>query len=353
MKNFKVLAFLSLLFATTLLMSSCDDTEDNPDGEYKSGIWVANQGAFQTGTGTVTFIDRDSLLAKQNIFEAVNGRQIGNVLQSITIHNGRAYLVVNNASKVEVVDAETFKEIGVITGVDLPRYFIGVSETRGYLSGWGATGTDGYIKTIDLETLTVLNTTSTGAGTERMVRFGNYIFATNSGGFGKDSTVVVFDIQTNTVARKIELADNPQSLVLDKNDQLWVLCSGYSDWLNPANSTNGQIAKINPVSFNIEKTMDIGGNGAVDLVYDNANALYFSFWGAIYRQNISNAIFDNHVFVNRYFYGLGYDPYSGYLNFADAGNFASEGQIIRYNLSGNAVDSFAVGIIPGNFAFTE
>jgi hypothetical protein len=353
MENFKVLTNVFFLLITVFVMSSCDGTEDpEPDGEYKSGIFVANQGVFQTGTGTVTFWDRDSLKTKQKIFETVNNRQIGNILQSITIYNGRAYLVVNNASKVEVVDAETFEEIGVITGVDLPRYFVGVDETTGYLSGWGATGVEGYIKTIDLESLTVTKTMSTGSGTGRMRQFGNYIFATNSGGFGRDSTVVVVDIAGDSVLNKIELADNPQSVILDGDGNIWVLCQGYSDWNNSANNTNGQIAKINPVTYAVENTMDLPGGGAVDLVY-NDDMLYFSFFGVIYSQDINNATFDNNVFVNKYFYGLGYDTYSGYLNFADAGDFASDGQIFRYDVSGNFIDSITVGIAPSNMAFTE
>lgn len=352
MENFKTLVKVFFLLATVFVMSGCDPEVPNPDGEYKSGIFVANQGVFQTGTGTITFIDRDSLIAKQKIFEQVNGRQLGNVLQSITIYNGRAYLVVNNANKVEVVDAETFEEIGVIPNVELPRYFIGIDETRGYLSGWGANGTAGYIKVIDLESLTVTTTINTGSGTERMRQFGSRVYAVNSGGFGHDSTVVVVDIQSNTLVDTIVVADNPQSLILDGNGMIWVLCQGYTDWNDPSNNTNGQIAKINPVASIVEITIDLPGGGAVDLVYNN-DVLYFSFFGAIYSQNINNNTFDNNIFVNRYFYGLGYDPYSGYLNFADAGGFTADGQIFRYDVNGNFIDSIGVGIIPSNMAFTE
>ena len=53
MENFKVLTNVFFLLITVFVMSSCDGTEDpEPDGEYKSGIFVANQGVFQTGTGT-------------------------------------------------------------------------------------------------------------------------------------------------------------------------------------------------------------------------------------------------------------------------------------------------------------
>ena len=133
---------------------------------------------------------------------------------------------------------------------------------------------------------------------------------------------------------------------------LWVLCQGYSDWNEPNNNTNAQLAKINPVTYAVENTMDLPGGGAVDLVY-NDDKLYFSFFGGIYSQDINTTTFDDNVFVSRYFYGLGYDKYSGYLNFADAGDFASDGQIFRYDLNGNMVDSFSVGIVPSNMIFTE
>ena len=69
----------------------------------------------ENGLSHVTFIDHDSLLAKQAMFESVNGRQLGTVVQSNSVHEGNAYIMVNNADRVEIADAETFEEKGKIT----------------------------------------------------------------------------------------------------------------------------------------------------------------------------------------------------------------------------------------------
>jgi len=42
----------------------------------------------------------------------------------MNIINGKAYLVVNNSSKIEIINPKTFKSIGTITGLRSPRYII-------------------------------------------------------------------------------------------------------------------------------------------------------------------------------------------------------------------------------------
>jgi len=350
MKKVWYLAILALV-----VFASCDPVEVEPDGEFKSGVFVANQGQFPTGAGAVTFFDRDSLLAKQSIFESVNGRQLGSVVQSITIHDGKAYIIVNNANRIEVANAETFAELGVITDVEQPRYFVGIDENKGYLSGWGENGAAGYVKVIDLNTFAVTKTIATGTGTERMKKLGNTVFVVNSGAFSLDSTLVLLDTQTDDIAQTIELTGhNPTSLQLDANDNLWVLCKGFSDWNDPTNNINGRLIKLNSTTNMEEESYDLAGTGAVDLVMDKTGStLYYNFFGSIYSHNVNSATLDNQVFVSRYFYSLGFDPVSNYLYAADAGDFASDGQVFRYDVSGNVVDSFSTGVVPGNFTFSE
>jgi DNA-binding beta-propeller fold protein YncE len=349
----KKLWYLAVL--CVLVLASCDPAEVEPDGEFKSGVFVANQGQFPNGAGAVTFIDRDSLLAKQSIFESVNGRQLGSVVQSITIHEDRAYIIVNNANLVEVADAETFEEVGVIENVVMPRYFVGIDENKGYLSGWGDNGTAGYVKVIDLSTLSVTKTINTGSGTERMKKLGDAVFAVNSGGFGKDSTLVILDTDSDDISQTIELTGfNPNSLQLDANDALWILCKGISDWNNPSNNVNGRLIKMNSITYAEESSWELLGADGLDMVIDKAGStLFYNFFGSVYSQDVNSSALDNNVFANRYFYGLGFDPVTNYLYAADAGDFASDGQIFRYNVNGSVVDSFSVGVVPGNFTFTE
>eukprot|EP01034_Spumella_vulgaris_P009002 gene9002-11428_t len=47
-----------------------------------------------------TFKGNDSL--KTDIFQSVNGAPLGDILQSMTYINDRAYIVVNNSGKIEI-----------------------------------------------------------------------------------------------------------------------------------------------------------------------------------------------------------------------------------------------------------
>src|SRR5690606_12069054 len=99
------------------------DPELPESGPYQEGVFTVNEGPFSTGSGTVTFYDPVEKKVVQEIFQKTNNRPVGNLLQSLTFHGGKGYLVVNNGAKVEVVDAATFESTGTIGGFTSPRYF--------------------------------------------------------------------------------------------------------------------------------------------------------------------------------------------------------------------------------------
>ena len=56
---------------------------------------------------------------------------------------------------------------------------------------------------------------------------------------------------------------------------------------------------------------------------------------------------------NHQFYSLGIDPASSDIYVADAIDYQSAGIIYRYRADLQLADSFSVGIIPGDFYFTQ
>jgi len=105
-----------------LVMQSC--TWENPlfnnNSGYEHGIFVTNEGAFGNSNGSVSYVGKDSATAVNHLFEMVNGRPLGDVVQSMTVANDKGFIVVNNSQKVEVVDIKTFQSIGVIPGWSIP-----------------------------------------------------------------------------------------------------------------------------------------------------------------------------------------------------------------------------------------
>jgi hypothetical protein len=101
---------------------SCE--KDKEEVKYTNGAFVVNEGAYTGNNGTISFYSFDEDTVVNDIFFVKNSRALGDVVQSMTIDNGKAYIVVNNSNKVEIADAVTFKELGVIENVNSPRYFI-------------------------------------------------------------------------------------------------------------------------------------------------------------------------------------------------------------------------------------
>jgi DNA-binding beta-propeller fold protein YncE len=351
--KFKVQSLMLALTAFLILtVSSCKKDDDKPSGKYSSGVFVSNEGVFGTGTGTISFINREDKTIENEIFQSVNNRPLGNVVQSINVINDKAYIVVNNANKIEIVNADDFKETGAINGLDFPRYILPVGNGKAFVSQWGTT--TGEVKVIDLATNAVTKTISTGGiGAEAMLLSGNNVYVTNGGGFSYDTTIVIISVSSETVTSTIAVGANPGSIVKDANGDIWVLCAG--NWKSDfsALENRGSLVKIsnNAVVATYNFTSDF--SQPADLTINKAgNKLYYSYDGKVYTQDISAGSLQLNELVSRNFYSIGIDPVNEYLYAGDAGNFQSNGKVLRYNSStGAVIDSFEAGIGPNGFFF--
>jgi hypothetical protein len=348
MKNMK---FGAALFALVSLVASCDpDPEPMVVQPYESGVFITHEGAFSGGTGTVSFYNRSVGSLKNDIFGLENGgAAIGNILQSLTIANGKAYLVVNNANKIVVTDAKTFKYQDSVVGTTLPRYLLNIDDKKAFVSEWGSNGVAGAVKILDLTRKQFTKTIPTGKGAERLLRVGNAVWVVNNGGFDSDSTVAIIDIASETVAAKINIGVAPNSLVQDANGDIWVLSGGAFG------AANGKLVQIKNnvvvASFKVPQ-------GAGSLVTNAAkNALYFLSSKAIYQKDLSAAApsvwLDKPATTASFgaLYGLGIDPASGNIYCADAKNYSSKGTVYIFDAAKTRTDSLKTDIIPSNFWF--
>jgi len=137
--------FYALIFCS-LFFSAC--TEESPittSGIYSEGVFTINEGVFGQTSGTITYYNRTDGTVAQKIFKQANNRDLGDVVQSMSFYEDKAYIVVNNSNKIEVADANTFEEKAQITGLRLPRYFLGSTADKAYVSEWGVDGLTGTL----------------------------------------------------------------------------------------------------------------------------------------------------------------------------------------------------------------
>jgi len=353
-------SFLTICAAVIFLAACNKNNDDNPSGFWAESVFIINEGPFPTGSGTVSAFNRETLEVSDKLFETANGWPLGNIVQSLTVHNDKAFIVVNNTNTIEVVNLEDFKSIATIDNLTLPRYFTGIDGSKGFVSCWDST-----VKVIDLQDFSVKKSIPAGTGPDEMIVTGNELFVINSGGFGVDSTVTVININSEEIVEEIFVGHRPAGICLDGNGKIWVLCSGRG-WNGfpsaddtPARlicidpSTHGIIDEIIfPDSENHPDNLIINGDGST-LFYNHPDGI-FSFHVSSSGLNTQPLIIEILFAGNSMFYALGFDSKENVIYATDPLDFAQNGWVYRYDaLDGSLVDSFLAGRIPGGFWFNN
>ncbi len=341
----------------TLLTASCG--KETPDDEseigFLHGAYITNEGAFGNSNGSVSYFDTDSVILINHVFESVNGRALGDVVQSMAIAGDKGFIVVNNSQKVEIVDLKTFASVGVIEGLEYPRSFLAVDDKKGYLTDGNFSG---RVYVIDLVSLKITDTIACGSGPEKMVLFENNLLVANSGGWGNDSTITVINTKTDQVTASWIAGMNPADLVLDKDEQLWVLCKGKVVWnmdFTIGEETTSALVLLDPSTGKIKQTIDIGMVGDYFWpqrigINKKKDKVFYLEAGGIYQINLNGTGSDQPL-ISKSLYGFGIDPETDLIYALHAPSFTTSGWLFRFEAGGVSLDSLEVGIGPNQIVF--
>lgn len=362
----KNLFYLLAIGCFLFFIFGCDNDEMLPaDGcptptvTFNSGVFVVNEGAFQNGTGTLSFIDSSNSGVSNQVFQNANcDAIIGNILQSVTQEDNRLYFVVNNAGKVIVTDNEQVDLIGEITGLQMPRRFLKINESTAYISQWENLNEAGSIAVVDLNTYEIEATIPMGNGPEYLIEFEDKIYVSNAGNINRDSTVLIVNPTTNEVEKTLVVGDNPNAFQIDKNGDLWVSCLGYApnfDFNHP-DAIKGQLVRISDET--VQEVINLEFLGAQKMEINPAGDLIYFLQGGytdipVYAFDIETKVVSSTPFIETTAYGLGVHPTTGHLFIGDAKGFAETGEVSEYDENGNFIDSFFTSIGPNGFVFKE
>lgn len=351
----KTLLSILVLAGSLSLMVGCDSDDDNkPEGKYSSGAFVINEGNFGSGNGDVTFFQSPSDV-EDAIYKNTNGDFAGDGLQSITFHDDEVFLVLNADNKIEIADGNTFEYKATISDEDIfnPRYLTAI-DGNAYLSVWGPYDenyalVDSYILVIDVNSREIVDKIDTDEGVERLVYNGEYLFASNFG-YGASNTVAIIDPSDNTLVDQIEVGWAPEGMVLDVNDNLWVMCNGTFG------GNDGALYRINTSTLEVEDSYPLGLNPSGDLVISaDGETLFYNVSNTIYKMSVNDEAVPDEPIVTQNdatsFYGLGFDAENEVLYAGDDRGFTSVGIVYRYTEDGTFIDQFNCGIGPNGFVF--
>jgi len=355
-----------------LILSSCMDddawynlNEDSnlPGKELlkQAGLFIINEGNFMYDNASVSYYSIDSMKISNEVFYKVNKVPVGDVAQSMTIRDSLGYIVVNNSSKIYIINVNTFEYLGKITGLTSPRYIHLISAEKAYVSDLYASAI-AIVNPVTMKVtgfIDVHNNTSAFQqhSTEQMIQIGKEVF-TNCWSY--DNKILVIDTESDRLVDSITVSIQPNSMVLDKDQKLWVLCDGGFDG-NPYGYGKPALVRVDPETRSAETILEFAmEDNPHDLVINGTGDTLYYLNRHVYSMPVTAATSPRIKIESSYgqtlvggYYALTVDPYYGDIYVADAIDQVQFGKVYRYSSGGQLLDILSVGINPGAFCFKE
>ena len=353
-----------LIILVVLLSVSVSCTKDPVETIYfdftgNKGVYVLSEGNFMYGNSSLSFYDPSAKRVYNQIFQARNGAPLGDVAQSMLLWNNLGFIVVNNSGKIYVIDSKTAEFKGNISGLNSPRYVHVVNEQKAYV-------TDLYARKITIfnpstfqktGTISVINSNAEFKqhSTEQMIAYKNLVFVNC---WSYDNKILVIDSNSDRLVDSLEVFKQPNSMVLDKYNKLWVLTDGGFEG-NPDGYEQPGLLKIDAETREIERSFRFAlGEHPQKLAINPTGDTLFYLNRHAWKMSVSDKRLPEQAFITSEntslyggFYSLGIDPATSEVYVGDAIDHRQNGIVRRYSQAGKLIDEFKVGISPGYFAF--
>ncbi len=320
-----VLTLLLLYFTFASCSKSEDIVIEAPLEAYDNGVFMLNEGNFMTPNASVSFLSNDFQDFQVSIFPAVNpGKELGDVAQSMVLYGDKAFIILNNSNKIEVVNRRTFASLGSITdGLKQPRYGAALNG-KIYVTNAVSKNVTVY----DAETFTKLATIPVNKIVEKIVAVNGKVYLQNAA-FGSGNEITVIDAATNTISATVTVVDGLNSIEA-KGTQLYALCGNASETkLYAINTATNQITTTTtfPVSLANARNMDIDGE-----------VVYFTKGNGVYRVGLNETtISETPLFTvadNDFSTFYGFAAINGRIYVSDAKGFVARSQVTIFNATG-------------------
>lgn len=300
MKNYFFLLAILLVFPLSIISCS-DDDDDTPNPPQESSslsAYILNAGSMGTAPGTLDIYDLTAKELNENVFKAINGRELGDTANDMLIYGSKIYIAVTGSSTIEVLDlsGKSIKQIKMEDADNKPqgpRYF---SSNKGkvYVSTQ-----DGFLSQLDTTSLTVEQRVKVGLGIEQQCIVDDLLYATTYGSYPDyDNKVISVSLPEFVVKDTIEVTVNPTMIEADEQGMLYVLSNGdYNKIKQTLQRVNPKTKEVTNLITNDELSMTMQGDylyvigGTVDENYIKTSTNYKKY-------NLKTGAFETKEFVN-------------------------------------------------------
>ena len=337
-----------LLFLPYLFFSAC--VKDKPATSLQTAVplsvskkvYTINEGAFPSGNASISFYDPGTGQVIQDIYATENNNAaVGDVAQDLAWINNSFYLVVNNSGKILVCDNQ-FKKTAQINNLSSPRYILQITNEKAYVSDYNANA----LSIVDLSNNLKTGSIPCAGWTEKMILIYNKVFVTNV----RKNYVYVINTISDAIADSIYVGLNSQDIVLDKQDQIWVLSGG-----DQPNSVPAKLWRINSLTNQVKSSLAFGASDAPgNLCLNKTKDTLYYLNNGVCRLSITDTHLPAAPLVaagSKNFYGLDINPNDYSIYAADALDYDQRANIYIYDAMGNQKSVFKAGINTNGFYF--
>ena len=352
------------LFGLMLVLGFASCSDDNEEWWQKEGsgiemsrsrAFVLNEGSYGMNNARIGYFafDNDEAYAG-DVFEAQNGRKIGDTAQDLICSDGSLYLVVAGSKYLARLDGVGKEQarMSFAENADLgdPRY-VAASHGKLYVTSYG-----GYVNKIDALTLRLEGSVKVGRNPEQIVASGGKIYCVNSG-WGFDNTLSVIDEKTFGPAETVTIMDNPQRLVATASGKLVIQGTGadfYSPRVDVYDTQTG-------TSVTIGEGSSITSNGdmvyVANSVYDGDNGYSTDFYsynvktGARNDKPLKNVPAEMEHAIS---YGISVNPYTNHIYVTTTLYNKGDGSVYHFDAAGNYIGKItSFGQNPSKIVFAR
>ncbi len=353
----KIATYLRFVMLIALsAFTGCMEWEYGVEEEFSAageGLFIVNEGNFNYGNATLSYYNPATKRVENEIFYRANAMRLGDVAQSMTLYDGKGWVVVNNSHVIFAINPDTFQEVGRIEGFTSPRYIHFISDEKAYVSQiW-----DNRIAIVNPKRYEITGyiecpaMTMESGSTEQMVRYGDYLFVAC---WSYQNRILKIDTRTDKVVSELEVGIQPTSIVLDRNGKLWTITDGGYEG-SPYGYENPALYRIDAETFSIEKEFRFNrGDAPSEVQLNGSRDRLYWINDDIWAMGVDDERLPVKPFLEAagtIYYGLTICPSSGDVYIADAIDYQQPGKIYRYTAAGEKIDEFYAGIIPGAFCW--
>lgn len=335
-----------------VFIASCHK-EGDPTIPTAKGVYVVNEGLFNWGAAEVSFYNPADNRVTNELFKAANGYSLGDVGQSMYVHDSTAFIVVNNSAKIEVVQLPSFKKLRTINiSGSSPRCFYPVNDSVAYV-------TELYAKkiwVINYVTGAVIQNIPADGWTENIVKVGSDVFVQqkiNDLVSGSFATLLKINTANHTAQHNTNFGGRDiNGIVKDNFDRIWVAVDEDTVLHLKAGFYCFDKNLVEQKSFFFSSYNHHPGNLCIDAAGENV----FYSDKEVYSFSVNSSSVPPAATISmagKTIYCMRMDPVTDEVYISDALDYIQPSAIYRYSKSGSLIHSFTAGVIAGNFAFTH